>query len=529
MNLNDIFNELLNENYRNKKVLKTMNDFWFSGEENKINLTSDLLTKFDQIKPRLSVKSPEFKTFLNIHKKFDVSNINDVTKYTRYEIRDLLLQYFEEEPEEVKKVKPKYNPIFSDKERNQKSDVLVEESKKLWFSEDSDLLVFKDKGVRIYKMSSKEDSVNYGHFLKYVLNNHKYKYKGFQWCVTSDNSSNQWKNYRTPNGYRSGRSFFFVIDDKKSPENGEKNNFYLSALQVTDRNEFYVTPVENGDIQMRKDEILKIYPEIGQFLEEITYTPFDNSELKLPKTKVLVTDMITENENDKYCFFKIPERLKVLYIQAGKFVTLDKSWEVMSKDLKKLYIDSTEKHNAFDKFSSPSLFHKIKSIPADYKSVDRRLRILGYENGLGDIFNKLMKLDFYPEERRSITKPYISIFKSRRDGKMGIFNKNTGSWLEKEGISYEPFYDEIDYDEYEDDEGNSYVVYVYSKSNDMDKDSFVVVSNMNDLVDGHFLSYSKWEQLKQKLHDKNEGNGEEEVSLAIDKDADEDLHEKDNN
>ena len=79
-------------------------------------------------------------------------------------------------------------------------------------------------------------------------------------------------------------------------------------------------------------------------------------------------------------------------------------------------------------------------------------------------------------------------------------------------------------DDYEDDEGNDYVVYIYSKTGSEDQDSFVVVSNFDDLINGHFISNRNWKQLKEKLRLRNEED-DEDVDLNIDNDTDVDLHE----
>ena len=60
-------------------------------------------------------------------------------------------------------------------------------------------------------------------------------------------------------------------------------------------------------------------------------------------------------------------------------------------------------------------------------------------------------------------------------------------------------------DAYFDEQDNSYIVETYSKNIGVeDESSFYCINPQNGSVDGYFLSHSKWEELKSKLHPENE-------------------------
>lgn len=521
MNLTDIFENLLSEDFKNKKLLNTMNQKWF-GDDNGLEKSEDILTKFFQIKDKIVPNRPEIKTFLLNHPDFNQKKLNDVLSYSLEEVTTLLSNYFEEDTNIVGDT---YPPIFdgddlpTNKER-------VEASKKLWYGKRDNLIYDSGDGFRIYQMKTMKDAINYGFYSEFI---HKTVIGYFRekWCVTRRNSSNMWSNYRkgNPDIARDPRTFYFVIDESKSPEavsDVETNKYYLSALQITNKKEFRVTSVINdGDKTYNLATLIKLYPKINNALDKIVFEKFNfQGEMGKDPDKV---DLIDENETNKYCFSKVPLSLKKMYIQRGKYITEAISWETMGRDLKTLYIDMTEEGTAMERFGGAGLIKAIRSDNSDLKSVDRRLKIIGFPAGIGEIFSETLKTDYYPDERRSTSKPYISIFKHRRSGKMGIFDKNKGTWLEKNGIIYSAEYDEIDVDEYEDDEGNEYVAYIYSKKETEDNESFVVLSNFDDLINGHFISNNNWNQLKEKLRVRNE-DGDEDVDLNIG-DDDEDLHE----
>lgn len=512
MKLTNIFNNLLLEDFKNKKLLNSMNQKWFGGEENRIASTDNYLTKFFEIKDKLTPNRPEIKSFMLNFPKFDIKRLNDVTVYSLKEIIKLL-GYFHELNERKDTGYPEIFDGFTEKTNED----LINASKQLWFEKRNNL-IFEDDGFRIYRMNGKKDAMIYGFYSQYI-NETLEGPKNTRWCVTWRSDSNMWATYRN------NRSYYFVIDESKTP-NSNDYKYYLSVLQPLKTGGFILTSVANdGDINTSVETLKAIYPKIGPALEKVKYINYNPKvELQLDDKKINELDLMNEDENNEYCFAKVNNNLKKLYLERGRYITKQISWETMSKELKVAYIDMTVKENARERFSTKELLMAIQSNKGELKSLDRRLKMIGFPIGFGDLYNEMMMTQYFPDERRSVSKPYISLFKNRLTKKLGIFDKHKGTWLEKDGVKYEDEYEEIDIDDYEDDEGNDYVVYIYSKTGSEDQDSFVVVSNFDDLINGHFISNRNWKQLKEKLRLRNEED-DEDVDLNIDNDTDVDLHE----
>ncbi|MFM1796918.1 MAG: hypothetical protein RL733_699, partial [Actinomycetota bacterium] len=126
----------------------------------------------------------------------------------------------------------------------------------------------------------------------------------------------------------------------------------------------------------------------------------------------------------------------------------------MDDGLKKSYIDLTTQQNLFERFSTKELLVKIKERPGEVKSVDRRVKMVGYEDGFGVLYTKMMQTEFIPDQRKSLKNGNISLFENRRTKKNGLFDKSNGDWISLGGIRYEDFYSKIDDDVYVDDDGN---------------------------------------------------------------------------
>ena len=131
-----------------------------------------------------------------------------------------------------------------------------------------------------------------------------------------------------------------------------------------------------------------------------------------------------------------------------------------------------------------------------------------------------MEKEFIPE-RTSLKNNDVVLFKSKSTKKYGIYNAKRASWVSVGGVKYDALYVESSVDAYFDDQDNSYLVETYSKNIGVeDETSFYCIFPQNENgVDGYFLSHSKWEELKSKLHP------EDETIQDFDADRDADLSE----
>ena len=124
-----------------------------------------------------------------------------------------------------------------------------------------------------------------------------------------------------------------------------------------------------------------------------------------------------------------------------------------------------------------------------------------------------MKIEF-DVARTSIDNNTIKMYKSRRTHKMGLYNGQYASWVNSNGVTFEPHYSESDTSLYVDDEGNMYVVETFTRGGQPDNTSFYCVYPIvetNELASGHFIDAQMFEQLQSKLHPKDEGEEDDDV------------------
>jgi hypothetical protein len=100
-----------------------------------------------------------------------------------------------------------------------------------------------------------------------------------------------------------------------------------------------------------------------------------------------------------------------------------------------------------------------------------------------------------------------------------LFNTSKGDWVTFNGITYEDFFNKIDEDIFVSDDGESYLVTIYSISNVPDDRSFYILSPLDDGLNGYFVSHIKWLELQEKL----EKEGEE---TNFDRENDSDISER---
>lgn len=509
MKFNNVLFEMLNEEFANKKLLNAMIIRWFgpdATEEEKIEV-DNLLSKFFEIKNRLSLKSAEVKTFLNKFEGFDPQKIKEITSYTLAQVKFILNEYFDFDEDGFTDEMPE---VLRGKDLPPTED-RIKASKSLWYTKNSNLIIEGD-GFRVYKILNRRDSIAYGYYEGHVASSTPYKEypNHMQWCTTRHiENSNLYGNYRSKND---GRTFYFVIDESKHPSkepNIQVSQYYLSALQYSLQSptKYRITSILNDgtDPVFTENEIYKIYPQLNGHLDKIVPVDYSQEELGTITDNL---DKVDERDNNEYAFFKINTKLKKRYVDSGKSLTKAKSWDSMSSDLKTAYVDIiTSVTNLYEKFGTKELLDIIKSSNEDFKKVDRRVKILGLP-GFGSLLTKVMQTEFIADQRKSLTKDYISLFENRRTKKFGIFNKEMGEWLQRGGIQYSDLYTKIDDDVYLSDTGEAFVIEVYSITNTPDDKSFYIVIPVDDSINGYFVSAQKWKELQTKLHPEDGGEGE---------------------
>lgn len=498
MKIQELIYDMLIEEFGNKKLLNLMLTKWY-GQELTDEQRSEgefLLTKFFELKNRLTIKLPEIVTFLNKYDNFDANNIKEITVYTLDQAKFIVGEFFDFE-----------NGLTSQDDTPEvlrgrnlpPSPERVEASKSLWFAQNSNLIINED-GFRVYAIKNRKDSINYGYYEGYMSKQEPYVSQRAhrQWCTTEHNESSN-----LYGGYRNRRTFYFIIDESKNPEvqpNVLISQYYLSALQyATDSPTNYkVTSILNdgSDPVFTEQQLYRIYPKLNGKLDKIVPVEYNQSELGSITDDL---DRVDERESNPFEFAKVSKQLKKRYVDAGKTITTRRSWETMEDGLKKAYIDLTTRENVFERFTTQELLDKIKSKTSELNSLDRRVKIVGYENGFGALYSKMMETKFIPNQKISLKNNGLSLFQERTTKKFGVFSISKGDWITFNGVTYNDVFTKVSDDIFISDDGDTFTVEVYSKSSTPDESSFYIVIPIDDSINGYFVSHNKWLELQEKL------------------------------
>jgi len=491
MNFKDIITDIISEEFQNKKLLNLMLTKWYGPEttEEQKQEGEFLVVKFFELKNRFTTKLPEVITFLNKYENFDPTKIKEITNFTLPQIKFIVGEFFDLPNQRDTSDLPE---ILTGK-RLTITNERVDESKKLWYSRNSRLIIESD-GFRVYKINNRQDSIAFGFYQGTMARSKYFENEPYhmQWCTTRENEDNN-----LYGGYRNRRTFYFVIDESKNPEkinNPQISQYYLSALQyATDSPTSYrLTSILNdgSDPVVNENEIYKIYPQLKDQLDKIVKEEYSQEELGEVTDEL---DLVDERINNPNAFFRVSGNLKKRYIDSGKSITTSKSWQSMSDPLKTAYIDLTVQRTVFERFSTFDLIQDIKKRPTEVKSIDRRLKILGYDNGFGVLITKMMQTKFIQDEKVSITNNNISLFKDRVSNSYGLFNKELGDWINVNGLTYTPERKKIKSYLISPRKTSRFTVDVYSKSSNEGDDTFYVITPlMGDVKLGYFMSRQKW-------------------------------------
>ena len=253
----------------------------------------------------------------------------------------------------------------------------------------------------------------------------------------------------------------------------------------------------NNEYDITWEKLIQISPALDGKRELFKWKEYnEDEELVNPSD---IRNKINEDRNSPWWFARMTKANKASYIQNQGTLREPDSWLSMDEDLRKLYIDTSTRNNVLDKFKSRAFLRTILSIPANKKSLERRLGILGFENGLNVIFDNIIRNDFSPY-RTSIDNPNLVIYESTSDGKYAIYNTLTLNPLVKDGVDYDAFYSLIKTLAYADKNGKLYYIEVFSKTNQVDDESFysVMIPSV-DPTKCHILTSKQWENVDGKV------------------------------
>lgn len=489
--------DFLVEEIKNKNLFNRMYEKWkIQKPDLNPQLAEFLFEKFTSLESnRFVITNPNIKTFLNRfdgsigeYPKFDATKVREIQYYNYDQILFLVGEFFDL-PQGLDDVNT--NIIAGkDEEPNPK---IIDASKNLWYSK-NDFLIVDEDGFRVYQIPNRQASINFGYYEGFMSESEPYKSSGrshMQWCTTRHVvNRNLWS------GYRDRRTFYFVIDESKNPDveqNLDVNQYYLSALQYsTDSgvSKFRITSILNNgsDPIFNEDGVYNVYPKLRGQLDKIVPVKYDPVAESGEDTDVV--NMINEQPGYRYQFSIMSKRHKKAYIDRHKTITKGESWLSMDEDLKKTYIDFTEKTTVFERFSTFDLINTISKKDSEINSLNRRLKILGLS--IGTIIDELMKNN-YRVRRTSTDNPDIRVYESKSDGLCGIYHSKKG-WLDKDGVSYEPTYKEIGSDIFTDIDGIDHFVEIFKSTNGNDK-FYCLYSTVHKQNEAHIASQQMWEKL----------------------------------
>ncbi len=514
MKFTNIVYDMIVEEVKNKSLINSLLAKWQT--ENESLTYQDVESIYERFAGRIQngirLDKPEILTFLNhfdgVHTKpkfpREPNLLKDITKYTYAQIIFLIDEYGlgDGGVEQIDRFR-----VGNDVEPNEE---IIEASKELWSSDKN--AVINENGFRLYGVPDQATAIKYGYYegemAKKIHRLFPQEYGFNQWCVTRYRiNSNLWSSYRSRR-----YTFYFAIDDNRNfniqPQEGEEveapkfnyAKYYLSAIIVLDASasNFKIADLQNNnEYDISWEKLIQIFPALDGKRELFKWKEYnEDEELVNPSD---IRNKINEDRNSPWWFARMTKANKAAYIQNQGTLREPDSWLSMDEDLRKLYIDTSTRNNILDKFKSRAFLRTILSIPANKKSLERRLGILGFENGLNVIFDNIVRNDFSPY-RTSIDNPNLVIYETTSDGKYAIYNTLTLNPLVKDGVDYDAFYNIIKTLAYTDKNGKLYYIEVFSKTNQVDDESFysVMIPSV-DPTKCHILTAKQWENVDGKI------------------------------
>jgi len=564
MNITDLVYDVLVEEVKNKKQFAFLLKKWYGESPNldQIKEAEKNLEFFFEKQKGLTMNNPGVLSFLHrwngVHGlgvkvqslddngqpitklvPFKFEDINDPGRYTLEQFEDLLDEFRDRtlngNQEDEDEFKGKLNATPGK----------IAASKKYWLG-DRDMVI-GEEGFKVHYVPDAREAIKYGFYQELVTE----KLGGQQWCVTGRNTpvsrGIMWGTYRPK------RTFWFVIDESKNPEENKDPNvykYYLCALQYCENdrnpyknNELYTgfkmtSMLNDGDNPKTWEEVVRIYPQLAEHRDSFTYQTYDESELFDRD----IIGRINEIPGNRLEFALLRRDLKKAYIDRAGVISSAKSWRHMTTDLRNLYIISTTPSNVIDKFQSYELMSEIRKVGNEFKLLDNTLRSIGSrvdehtgriinqklsDVGVGFIYEHLMSNEFIVA-RVSIDNKNLVLYESKKTKKFGLYYNDKASWVKQDGIVFEPNYVQMGTDLYKDNEGKTYIVETYTTGGDPDNSSLYCVFPIEESDDasGHFVTAQKFELLKTKIQPNDENDDDGSVKISdFDPETDVDIKE----
>lgn len=495
--------ELMNKEFKNKKVLNACALKWFGPEvtPDELKKVNGYLNLFYVVKQRFSsLNIPELITFFNRFPNFKPTDIPDATKYTLEQMLFILNEYYDLQDTSTTEINT-LPEIFRGQNLPATPERQEASRDMLWFNTNLPNLIINEDGFRVYEITSQAESKAFGYYLYSLITNKEFLNKvnkGLinQWCITRFDGRNMYSTYR-PKPYE--RSYYFAIDESKSPEvtnDPQKIKYYLSVIQYTlahDTNFVHTSMFNDGDMVVSQEQLLNTYPKLNGKLNLFKYTEYD--EAKELGGNLDIVDRITEDERNPYAFFKMNKTYKDRYIRKNKIISKKESWLSMSDDLRTLYINLTNEENYLERYPSSELIFTIKDNKKNFKTLIDRLSAINVN--IGNILTPLYSKEFIFDQKKSIQNNNISLFQSRKNKMYGIFHKEYGDWLKLNGIEYRAEYNRGKLISYKDSDGKGYLVehYFYLNNPENDKNFYIVIPISGNKLSGYFMSKKMFDEL----------------------------------
>ena len=471
--------------------------------------------------------------------------INDLKDGNKVDIRDLLLFLLEfnkfrigfgGDKVEKDKKEEELKLIFS-KNSNKPTEQKIEASKMMWEGDEN--IVIDEGDFRVYSINSREQSIRMGYYYQeklrelvlYNNRNNREPSSVSPWCIASrgddqkiydetsgrmiiNGISNMYKNYRT-RSFGGSYYFYFVIDESKDLY-GPDGNFYISTIMTQADGNYLLASMYNGERTVQWQELVNKYPKLAPHKDKLIFKQFNASEVDdaVPQT---ILDRINEIEGSADAFWMQGPDEKTAFINAGGQLKNPKSWETMSNDLREQYINSIEVHDATQKIGSEEFMRAIIKSGISWKNkLDRRMKQIG-TSGIGFLADEFMKTnygpDFYGKKNRS-----VRIYKNKHTKKYGIYNVDEGSWVTKDGITYDADFvlikQSTDREIFDDENDKVYDVNLFTSSSGI---KFYTLTDFEDIgnnFDVFILSEKKYNELKERIDVQN-GQPEMETDTDI--------------
>ena len=498
MKIKNLIREVLTEEIKNKKLFDFLNTKWSSQKPNiskeEIN---NLYDAFSRVQDSLSLNRPQVISFLTRFdgnhgfEKFDPTFIKDITKYSYTQIESLIDEYTDRE------LGNNDADVFATKD-TRPTEEKIEKSKDLWYGNNN--LIFENDGLRVYDIKDQLMSIKYGYFYHTIYKKQLPNARS-PWCVTwrpDYGGTNMWGRYRNE------RSFYFIIDDSKSPET---DKFYMSTLQrdtsrIDNIYDYKLTSLLNdGDYSKNWDQIVEIYPQLIGQKELFAVKPFSEDELNEKN----IVGLINETSGSQYNFIRVDRDLKKAYINNNGLLTRPESWKSMDDKLRNLYIQTTNIDNAITKFNNYAFLMEVKKVGNEFTQLNNKLKVLGFKTGTGIILDELMKNEFNVW-RISDDNEQIKIYQSKVSGNFGIYSNITAGFLK----DYEPNFKKS---------ANTLlkikdplkIFFVETFSNGITEFKSLFNTKDSNKKFGHFISKEKWEELENEVNQINKGSSEKQT------------------